>query len=280
MSEYERPTAISDDQRPATPMSEASPHASVAGPIAEAAHGSADDIADDGDDQDTIAQSPSQPVDDVGSPAHDRDAADASDASDPDGASQSDGRSTMLRRRKLALIGGTAAALILAAVLAPIAWESWSQKDVQIATPPRVAGLVLDDSQGAHDTIDYLRIAVQTGVALQKTTGAVYADEAGQSRSVLFIGGTGSISSPEDSLTKTFRLISDDSGGVENVQAVPAGPLGGVMRCGSTKTDGGSMAVCGWADNGSLGVAMFPNRPTDESAELLRTMRKAIQNNR
>jgi hypothetical protein len=52
------------------------------------------------------------------------------------------------------------------------------------------------------------------------------------------------------------------------------------MKCGTTKTDGSSMAVCGWADHGSLGIAMFPNRPVDESADLLRTMRSSMQNSR
>ncbi len=187
-------------------------------------------------------------------------------------------RPGLLRPRNLVIAGVTAAAIVSAAVFGPMAWEVWSEKDVKIATPARVAGLALDDSQGAHDTIDYLRTAIETGVSLDKTTGAVYADEAGQSRSVLFVGGTGVLVTPEQALSKTFGLITDDAGGVDGVHDVPAGPLGGVMRCGTTKTEGTPMAVCGWADHGSLGIAMFPNRPVDQSAELLRTMRKAMQN--
>jgi hypothetical protein len=186
-------------------------------------------------------------------------------------------RSRLLRPRNLVIAGIAAAAVISAAVFGPMAWEVWSEKDVKITTPTRVAGLALDDSQGAHDTIDYLRTAIETGVSLDKTTGAVYADEAGESRSVLFVGGTGVLVTPEQALSKTFGLITDDAGGVDSVHDVPAGPLGGVMRCGTTKTEGTPMAVCGWADHGSLGIAMFPNRPVDQSAELLRTMRKAMQ---
>jgi hypothetical protein len=186
-------------------------------------------------------------------------------------------RSRLLRPRNLVIAGIAAAAVLSAAVFGPMAWEVWNEKDVKITTPTRVAGLALDDSQGAHDTIDYLRTAIETGVSLDKTTGAVYADEAGESRSVLFVGGTGVLVTPEQALSKTFGLITDDAGGVESVHDVPAGPLGGVMRCGTTKTEGTPMAVCGWADHGSLGIAMFPNRPVDQSAELLRTMRKAMQ---
>jgi hypothetical protein len=188
------------------------------------------------------------------------------------------GRRALLRPRNLVLLGVAVVALILAAIFGPLAWQLWTEKDVRIATPQRVAGLVLDDSQGAHDTVDYMRTAVETGVSLQHTVGAVYADEAGEPRSVLFVGGTGVLVEPSAALDKTFSLITDDAGGVESVQEVPAGPLGGVMKCGTTKTDGNPMAVCGWADHGSLGIAMFPNRPTDQSAELLRSMRKAMQN--
>ncbi len=203
----------------------------------------------------------------------------APEGSAPEGIAATAGRrSSLLRPRNLVLAGLAVVTLVAAAVFGPIAWELWSEKNVSIVTPPRVAGLALDDSPGAHDAIDYLRIAVTAGVDLKKTTGAVYADEAGESRSVLFVGGTGVLVSPEQSLSKTFDLIADDASGVDGVHEEAAGPLGGVMRCGSTKTDDGTMSVCGWADHGSLGIAMFPNRPVDQSAELLRAMRKAMQN--
>jgi hypothetical protein len=49
------------------------------------------------------------------------------------------------------------------------------------------------------------------------------------------------------------------------------------MRCGSTKSDDGDLTVCGWADHGSLALALFPNRPLDDSAALLREIRSATQ---
>lgn len=183
------------------------------------------------------------------------------------------------RRRGLLVLGCTAVVVAVAAVVGAIAWDRVAAEERTISPPSRIAGLTLDNSQGAHETIEYLRAAIQTGVSLRKSTGAVYADEAGQSRSVLFVGGTGDLPAPADALGKTFNLIADDNGGVESVHAVSAGRLGGMMRCGSTKTDGGSMAVCGWADKTSLGIAMFPNRPIDESANLLRTMRLSMQKN-
>jgi hypothetical protein len=260
MSEYERPAA----GRGAEP------------PLAHAADAPAD-VTAPGPEVSTSASAPAgeAPADDVPAAPPIWSATEPAEAAgDPTPAAAAGGRSWLRRPRNLALVSAGVVVLVLALV---IGWGVWNEKDVRIATPGRVAGLALDDSQGARDTIDYLRTAVETGVALEKTTGAVYADEAGQSRSVLFIGGTGVVNSPEKALSKTFGLITDDTGGVEGVHQVPPGTLGGLMRCGTTKTEGGSMAVCGWADRGSLGVAMFPNRSPDQAAGLLRTMRQAMQ---
>ena len=50
----------------------------------------------------------------------------------------------------------------------------------------------------------------------------------------------------------------------------PPGDLGGVMKCGTTSGDGGDIAVCGWADHGSVVMAMFPGRSVDDAGGLLR----------
>jgi hypothetical protein len=257
MSESERTAAVRDDEQPTTHGIEVS---ETPGPSVDSAEPTAAEPI-------WSAKGPADGAGEPGVPV----------MSGQETRSRPDGRRGLPRPRNLVLIGAAVAVLVLGAVSAPIAWEMWNEKEVHIATPPSVAGLVLDDSQGAHDTIDYLRTAVETGVSLKTSTGAVYADESGESRSVLFVGGTGAVGSPDEVLTKTFGLITDNAGGVESVHEVPAGPLGGTMRCGTTRTDGGSMAVCGWADHGSLGIAMFPNRPVEQSAELLRTMRKALQ---
>jgi hypothetical protein len=61
------------------------------------------------------------------------------------------------------------------------------------------------------------------------------------------------------------------------VHGVEAGSLGGTMQCGTTASTDGDISVCGWADHGSLAVALFPGRTEDESAALMRTFRDAAQ---
>jgi hypothetical protein len=50
--------------------------------------------------------------------------------------------------------------------------------------------------------------------------------------------------------------VSTDSSGAQ-FAAVDAGPLGGTAQCADVKTEGNPTAVCGWADDGSVGVLLF-----------------------
>ena len=49
------------------------------------------------------------------------------------------------------------------------------------------------------------------------------------------------------------------------------------MKCGTTKTDSGPLTVCGWADHGSLALAMFNNRTESEAAKVMVDIRKATE---
>lgn len=178
----------------------------------------------------------------------------------------------MRRRGILILVGGVvaAAALVVAVVFGPTAWEIMKQRDARLTTPAETAGLRLDDSDRAKQTADYLRTALAADLALDDTVGAVYTDG---SRSIIIFGGTGSLRTPSRDLDRAFKLLADDGSAVEDLRTVPPGELGGLMKCGTTS----DMTVCGWADHGSLAVAMFPGRTIDEAAELLRTLRSTIQ---
>jgi hypothetical protein len=178
------------------------------------------------------------------------------------------------RTRRIVLSSLLAVGLAGATVLAYVGWTISSQKDATLTTPAAVAGLRLDTSADGKSTADYLRTALAAEVQLDRAVGAVYADG---SESVLFLGGTGLIWTPENDLDTAFDLISDDQGAVTGLHKVPAGKLGGTMKCGTTKTDDGSMSVCGWADHGSLALAMFPSRTESDAATLLVQIRDAAQ---
>lgn len=182
-------------------------------------------------------------------------------------------------RLRTILLTGLLVALVAGVVVAGAAgWGVWSQKDATLVAPAQVAGLRLDDSEDGRANADYLRTALAADIDLDHTVGAVYADSA--DRPVLFFGGTALIWSPDTDLDAAFDLVSDGQGAVTGVHDVPAGRLGGTMRCGTTKTDDGDMPVCGWADHGSLALAMFPKRTDAEAAALMPEIRTAAQTRR
>ena len=183
------------------------------------------------------------------------------------------------RRRGLLLVTAgltLAASAALAAVYGPTLWRIVQQRDATLTLPAEAAGLRLDDSDRARSTADYLRTTLSAGLSLDRTVAGVYADPAGPARSVILVGGTATLRDPERELEAAFRLLTD-GGDVDTPHPVPAGELGGVMKCGTSRDADVAMAVCGWADHGTVVIAMFPGRPVDESADLLRGLRADIQ---
>ena len=179
------------------------------------------------------------------------------------------------RVRRIVLLSLLGVGVAGAAALLFAGWQISSQKDATLTAPTRIGSLTLDESEDGKSTADYLQTALAAEVSLDKTVGAVYSDTA--KNNVLFLGGTGLIWSPEKDLDTTFGLISDKQGAVTGLHKVDAGRLGGVMKCGTTKSDNGDLAVCGWSDHGSVALAMFPGHSENESAALLLQIRDAAE---
>ncbi|MEE6263626.1 hypothetical protein [Plantactinospora sonchi] len=184
----------------------------------------------------------------------------------------------MSRRRRIVLGSVLALTVLGAAGLSSVGWRIAQEKDATLSTPAEVAGLRLDDSEQARTTADYLRTGFTADIVdAEQSIGAVYADPAAPDRSVLLFGGTALVWQPERNLDRLFDLVSEGEGAVNGVRDVDAGQLGGVMKCGTSRGEGGDFAICGWADHGSVVMAMFPGRTVDESAGLLRDIRAAVQ---
>lgn len=194
---------------------------------------------------------------------------------EPAGSSRQPERST--RTRRIVIGSVVAVGLLGVGLFGSTGWRMLQQKDASLTTPAQAAGLVRDDSEQARDTADYLHNAFAAGIDLDRSTAVVYRDADVAERSVLVFGGTTMLWSPERDLDALLGLVGDEEGSVAGLREVPAGPLGGVMKCGSTPTDDQEMPVCGWADHGSIAVALFPGRTVDESAELLVELRAELQ---
>ncbi|MEV5690256.1 hypothetical protein [Micromonospora globbae] len=194
---------------------------------------------------------------------------------DPGGAPRQ--RTARSRRRRIAWAAALAVGLAGAGALGTMGWRVAQEKDTRITSPDQVAGLTRDDSERARSTADYLRSGIAADIDLDRSFGTVYRDPADEKRSVLIFGGTTLLWQPERDLDTLFGLMGDETGRVTGLREVPAGELGGVMKCGTTSGEGGDFAVCGWADHGSVVMAMFPGRTVDAASALFRDIRGAVQ---
>jgi hypothetical protein len=181
------------------------------------------------------------------------------------------------RLRRTLLIAVLVVAVVGAGFLGYEAYQIVTQKDAKLATPAQIGTLTLDNSEDAKSTADYLQTAIAAEIDMDNTIGAVYTEGANAGKDILLFGGTTLFWTPDNDLDAAFDMIADNEGAVTNLHDVPAGPLGGTMRCGTTKTDSGPLTVCGWADHGALAVALFNNRTEQEAAKLLPDIRKATE---
>jgi hypothetical protein len=179
------------------------------------------------------------------------------------------------------------ALVVAGAVAVPVVLKLTKQPPATLQTPAHLAGLSLDAGANAASTADYLRSAIAAGMNLDSSVGAVYSNGGGDAHSVIFVGGTTSNGSPAARLTTLFGLMDDGTDGIMNITPEPAGALGGQLQCGTAteKDPTGSapatpMSVCGWADNTTVGISLFPNRSIEDAAALLRTMRTGIETKR
>lgn len=195
------------------------------------------------------------------------------------------------RHGRRALWMSIAALAVVAAVAWPVAGRLLRTGPERVRTPGTLAGLTLDRDPGAMATAEYLRGAIAAGMDLDRSVGAVYSHSGNvRDTSVIFVGGNTTSGSAASRLDALFGLLDDGTTGFTQVTAETPGQLGGLVRC-ALSTDssaagtagkpaavgnGGKLAICGWADATTVGVALFPSRTVDQAAALIGRMRPGL----
>ncbi|MDI1465645.1 hypothetical protein QEZ54_32210 [Catellatospora sp. KI3] len=190
---------------------------------------------------------------------------------EPDDDAPNPGRRRKTMRIALGALG--VAALLSVVFVGPTAWRVIQQKDSQLTMPERIGELTRDDSDAAKDTAGYLMTALAADIDLDRTASAIYSDPAGPAKSIMVFGGATTLLRPETEFDTVLKLMEDETGGVAGLHSIDPGDLGGVVKCGSADSTEGQLAVCGWADNGTIALALFPNRTPAEAAPLILQIR-------
>jgi serine/threonine protein kinase len=148
---------------------------------------------------------------------------------------------------------------------------------LSLTAPAAVAGLTRSTDTALQASADQLVSEIRTQLDGERSAvAAFYTDPRSAGRRVLFIGITADIVSPTREIDATFTSVNQGSTKIGNIVEVPAGPLGGKAKCGNGKTGEVSVVVCVWADNESLGLGVFYNRPAAESADLFIRIRQEV----
>ncbi|MEU4425785.1 hypothetical protein AB0F81_34620 [Actinoplanes sp. NPDC024001] len=85
--------------------------------------------------------------------------------------------------------------------------------------------------------------------------GAVYGDVADK-KMIAALAAEVDIDDPQRMLDTVFQSFSGESQ-LTGVSPASTGSLGGVAQCGSTVIEKEDVAICGWADEGSVGMFLF-----------------------
>ncbi|MFD0742222.1 hypothetical protein ACFQ1L_10505 [Phytohabitans flavus] len=150
----------------------------------------------------------------------------------------------------------------------------WEQYPASASLPAEISDLSLRDDAASKRVVTQLKTDLRGAHVLAEDTFAgVYSDGAG--KRVMLFGTTGFRFSPESDLEKEITRLTERYG-LRQVESIDTGTRGEYLRCGVGKEGQATVAVCGWADHGSLATGVFTRRSVDDSATLMERLRGTI----
>jgi hypothetical protein len=144
--------------------------------------------------------------------------------------------------------------------------------------PAQAGGLQRDDSAGTQQLISRQRERLKAA-GMPNPLTAVYHQPAEASTTVLFIGSSGHIDQPAERLKEFLSGLAESTGASgREPTGYPAGRLQGTVMClDQLSTGQATLATCGWADEGTLGVITTDAGDAAQTAGLLLSMRDDME---
>lgn len=169
---------------------------------------------------------------------------------------------------------GTSALLAAAIVLISVMEAPTRTLDV----PARAGGLQRDDSPGTQQLTSRQRERLKAA-GMPNPLTAVYRGSPAANSTVLFIGSSGHLDDPAGQLKEFIGGLAQSAGGSgRQPTGYPAGRLKGTVMCLDQLSTGlATLATCGWADEGTLGVITTDEGDAAKTAGLLLSMRDDME---
>jgi len=149
------------------------------------------------------------------------------------------------------------------------------QYPAEVVLPETIADFRLRDDSSSRRLVQELEKEIEAGdhFAVDDTFAAVYGDRLG--KRVAVFGTTGLRLTPKSDLEREMTRLTERYALTELTE-IDSDTRGQHQQCALGNSQGVTVVVCGWADHGSLGVALFTRRSLPESAALLPEFRDAL----
>ena len=136
-------------------------------------------------------------------------------------------------------------------------------------------GLTKSTDADMQSIVDDLKTELDSSLSTD-TSVAGYYNTATNGHAVLLAGASTIVLSPGSDIDDAFKGLNS-SLPVTDVQSYPPGKLGGAVKCGASSSSGVKLALCVWADHGTVGIgALFARDPAD-AAPLFVQIREAAE---
>ena len=138
----------------------------------------------------------------------------------------------------------------------PTATTTKNASSVKILEPKTLGGRPkLTDAQFAS-LAEELRSSFKQVPGATTTVGSLYGTVA-KRNIVILAAAAAPIANPTEMLDQIFSGAGLSGQKINNIVSAPTGALGGAAKCGSAEAESVDMAICSWADNGSLGMMIW-----------------------
>jgi hypothetical protein len=148
---------------------------------------------------------------------------------------------------------------------------------VRLITPDTLANQPRITSSSVQSYADQASAALANLPGATSTIAAFYGTVTSTSSIFGVIGAAALVGDPKTALQTAFTSYGTGGSAITGIVSTNPGSLGGYAQCGTSNSSGSSMSICGWADSETLVMVMALGRTTTQCADLMRTVRTAIE---
>ncbi|MDI1459347.1 hypothetical protein QEZ54_00045 [Catellatospora sp. KI3] len=150
-------------------------------------------------------------------------------------------------------------------------------KKITIVTPATLGGRDPVEQAELKSLAETMKSGLSSAVpGASNVVAGFYGDPVKQDLVMLFAAAA-KMGNPEKELDDAFKGMGTSGLNATGIAEINPGPLGGSAKCGTATTSGVKLAVCAWADNGSLGMLVWYFKSVDDIKSEFVTLRGEVE---